>query len=364
MALLPLPQRTPIPASAINSATSICVPLYLVPFKDKGGAPEYKLGINVVASNGIEKTAAQLYEFDTGGQGAWLYPNSGIKPPAVADCKLTITYTSGIIYHAVPTQLTLTFPDAEVVSSDLPPLSVDVTVGLIGQVDGPHTMPIYGHFWGDFGAALQGFTPSPSQIAPSLLTVLAQLPEPYNSGFIVDIDPYPSEPPAGKTPWGRVILGVTDELRTYFPNTVAMNPAAPYVSPQTQQPINTYTEPVINGDLQVTNNSPLTTGGSANDIGIVFDTGAPGTMLHQGTAVNFSAAVGDTLQLQPSATPIYSLLDFTVGNQPGLNAVGSASSDVLGIPAGYINTGIGAFFQYPILFDLTNKVVGFPSASS
>ena len=57
----------------------------------------------------------------------------------------------------------------------------------------------------------------------------------------------------------------------------------------------------------------------------------------------------------------YSILNFIVGDQAGLNKAQMSQGDVLNITDGYINTGLNAFFQYPIMFDLANGVVGFPN---
>ena len=362
MSSLPTPRRIAIPSELIVSGQSISIPLHVIQVSAAG---EHKVGILVQATgaNGVS-AVPQLYEFDTGGQGFWMHPTGSLPVPPLSQCTLSITYTSGITYLAAPTPLTLTFPEASA------PLSADVTVGLIGQIQGK-TFPIFGHFWGDFGAALQCFHDAggAAVAAPALLTALAQLPAPYRTGFIVDVGPYPG---GGNAAVGanaaakpQVIVGLTDELRALFPNTVPMTPSSPYTSPQTQQTIPAFAEDILDGNLQLGANV-------APGIGVVFDTGAPTTEVHFGTEVKpaeFTPTPGELLQLTPSqpttadADP-FALLSYQVGTQSGLDQAQGNPKDVLGLTAGYINTGLNPFFQSPILFDLERAVVGFPSTQA
>ena len=351
---LPTPTRFTIPQGAILSGQSLGIPLHVLPIPGGGG---YKVGITVQATNQQgQSTAPTLFEFDTGGQGAWLSPQGGNFPmPSPDDCPLTIQYTSGIEYWAQQQQLTLTFTDAQ------PPLSANAAVGVIGKmVDTKtnNTFPIFGNFFGDFGATLQAFVQAGQNETPanSLLTVLAQLPPPYNTGFIVDVGPYPGT--AGNTASSpQLIVGLTRALRDLFPNTIPMSPDTPYISPD-QKTVPTFKENVISGDLHL--NDAMTDG-----ISVVFDTGAPSAVVHEGSPATSPVipAPGDALQLTPSTpSPTYAILEFTVGSTPGLDQASHSTQDVLGITEGYINTGITPFFQSPIMFDLEHGVIGFPFA--
>ncbi len=349
---LPTPSRFTIPQGAILPGQSLSIPLHVLPIPGGGG---YKVGITVQAKNQLgQSTAPTLFEFDTGGQGFWLSPQGGTLPtPALNDCPLNIQYTSGIQYWAQPQQLTLTFTEAQ------PPLSANATVGVIGKMldaKTSNTFPIFGNFYGDFGATLQAFvqpqqTPTP---ANSLLTVLAQLPAPYNTGFIVDVGAYPGT--GGRTPSApQLIVGLTRALRDWFPNTIPMAPGTPYTSPGGQT-FPTFKENLISANLHL--NSATT-----NGISVVFDTGAPAAVVHEGSPTTSPVipAQGDQLQLTPNtSSPTYAILEFTVGQTPGVNQASHSTQDVLGITEGYINTGITPFFQSPIMFDLANGVIGFP----
>jgi hypothetical protein len=263
-------------------------------------------------------------------------------------------------YLAMPAPATITF--AETGSPNVAPLSVNAVVGLIGVVHGPQNFPIFHNFWGDFGCALQGFTNAdPSSVTPSLLTALAQLPSPYNTGFIVDVGAFPGDPAPVNIPNGQLIVGLTDQLRSLFPNTVKMTPGIPY------QNLATYLENVIEGNLTLgpKNAAPdATVPTEYKNIGVVFDTGAPTTEVHLGKEVKVGPQSGETLQLVPSdSTGNYAVLAFQVGGEWGYNGAGTSKKDVLNLRKGYINTGLNPFFAYPVMFDLQNGVIGFPATS-
>jgi hypothetical protein len=364
----PTPQRFPSNYS-LDPTFSVSIPLHIVPLtinpappispaapaaaatsKKDGATAGYKIGIKLTVSTPQGSAPEQMYEFDTGGQGFWVLPTGSLPVPHVADCPLQITYTSGLNYKAAPTLATIVFSE-----SASPQLAVNAVVGLIGEAGGPQVFPIFNQFWGDFGCALQGFANSTAGALskPSLLTALAQLPPPYNSGFIVDVGPYPGTN-ATNIPPGQLIVGLTPELRGLFPNTMSMAPSTPYLSAASATPIGTFQENAVNGTLQVAGNT-------ASNIGVVFDTGAPGTMLHPGSAVTFQAGPGDPLVLAPEPPAPYSLLNYLVGLDTGANSAQNSSQNLLQISTGYINTGLTSFFQSQIMFDLEKGVIGFPT---
>lgn len=354
--LPPLPQPLQIPADLISLPNSITIPLHAIPLGQATAdqPANYKFGLMVQATVDGHASDPQLFEFDTGGQGFWMQPSGQIPTPDLGDCTLQITYTSGIVYRAKPADATLTFPEANAA------LAAKAIVGLIGDIEG-RSFPIFGAFYGDFGAALQGFVPTNAQQGaggydpnnPALLTVLSQLPNQYASGFIVDLGGYPGFP-TSRPP--RLIVGLTDALRAKFPNTLPMTPSAPYFG--TGVPLRCWAETLVTGTLSVNGTA------TAQPIDVVFDTGAPDTMIHTGSLVDdkFVPKQNDLVGLVPSANTNFSLLNFKVGMPP--NSAGSASQSALNIAAGYVNTGLNPFYSFPIMFDLQNGLVRFPALSN
>lgn len=341
----PLPAPLAIPSDLIVAGSSAIIPLHAVPI----GGGGYKLGLVVQAQDAQGNRSDQLlFELDTGGQGFWMAPSGQIATPALADCTLHISYTSGIEYQAQPLSLTLSFPEANA------PLAATAVVGLIGKISGKYDQfPIFHKLYGDFGASLQAYTQNDQQ--PQLLTVLAQLPAPYNTGFIVDVGAYPPTSDQGVQSPPRVIVGLTDALRQKFPNTVPMTAQPPYVSGAGAAPIGTFSETLIQAQLSV--------GGQTvpEPVAVVFDTGAAHTMIHRGEVVTntYKPVTGDQIALVPAANPSFALLDFANNTPP--NVAGWATHGALNIPAGYINTGLNPFYSYPVMFDLANGLVRFPA---
>lgn len=340
----PLPTPLPIPADLIVAGSSAIIPLHAVPI----GGGGYKLGLVVRAQDAQGNQSNDLlFELDTGGQGFWMAPSGQIPTPALEDCTLQISYTSGIEYQAQPVSLTLSFPEANT------PLAATAVVGLVGKVSGKYDQfPIFQKLYGDFGASLQAYT---QQGQPQLLTVLAQLPAPYNTGFIVDIGPYPPTADQGVQSPPRVIVGLTDALRQQFPNTVPMTAQPPYISGPAAAPIATFAETLIEAQLSV--------GGQTvpEPVAVVFDTGAAHTMIHKGNVVtpSYKPLVGDQIALVPSANPSFAVLNFTNSSPPSV--AGWATKGALNIAAGYINTGLNPFYSSPVMFDLANGLVRFPA---
>jgi len=349
------PQPIVIPDGDIVAGSSIVIPLHIVPLVNKPEEQEggYKIGIVASLTNPVDQaqtTGNVMFEFDTGGQGFWADPYGQLPAPTGNDT-ISITYDSGIEYIAVPTPLTVAFPEASAT------LGATVTVGLIKTIVN-RQFPIFGKFYGDFGAALQGFR-NDGTGDPVLLTVLAQLPAPYNSGFIVDLGTFPGTIPEAASP-PRLIVGLTDALRGLFPNQIAMTPAQPYACDPAAAPIATYQEVLITADVTCGTKT------GANDVGVVFDTGAPTTVLHPGT--NLSAdnqpETGEPFALMPTDDPSLAIISVTAGNVSGADLINCAQKpSPIDYPAGYVNTGLIPFFNYPIMFDLANGKIGFPQTT-
>jgi hypothetical protein len=357
--------RLSIPSSALES--SVVIPLQVFPaynslefpdgppHKTQTKNPIYKVGINVsVTPSGQSTALTNLYEFDTGGKGFFAGNEPIVHPPDPVGAGVANAYTSGISYSGSATYATIAFPGST------PPLTLPepMLIGMITSVAYPNArkprLPIFTsddgkvHLFGDFGMSLAaGTAGTPPNNHVPLLSVLAQVGSQYG-GFIVDLGAYP--PPA--TPSARVILGLTPQLRGYFPSQFPMN-AGPAYQPQdppaSQAPVTTFSAQLLTGTLQVGQQS-------FPNIPIVFDTGAPQTAIHNLLPPK-TAVSGQVTLTVTDGTNSYDVLDFAAGDEPGLNAVSVQGTP--GAPNPTINTGIAPFFANPILFDLEHGVIGF-----
>lgn len=384
-----------VPPDAITSGASVSIPLEIHQLQNGG----YKVGIRLTLTDPATGATASdiLYEFDTGGKGFYASipteQQQRFPMPAKTYGQIYNHYSSGIEYFGQAVMLNVGFSQAPAIGS------FPVLVGFVdqlrheskehhkhheqeqpraGQADaggGKLQFPIFNLFYGDFGAALQASAITTGQTAPakhpeqnesssaqtnevSLLTVLAQLGQPYGSGFIVDLGPYPA---GAQQTGGQLILGLTDQLRTHFPLTVPMTGQPSYPPPGQAVPstsVKTYEEAGIAGTLQIGNKS-------LPNIRIILDTGAPITTLHPGTVLkpHDRAQPGDqvlvTVETQ-QGQPV-TLIDFTAGDTPSVDKVMEGGKAPETIPGGYVNTGIAAYFDKPIAFDLEQGVIRFPS---
>ena len=336
--------RLIIPPGAIDPQTSITIPLQVIRISEAGA---YKVGIQVALSTPGSSAAGEpfLYEFDTGGKG-FFASAAHVPAPAQTLGAVSDTYQSGNQFSGQAAVVNVSFPAS---SADR---SFPVLIGLIDTFStksGPATFPQDDHgFYGDFGASLEA-TPVQSTNAVSLLTVLAQLGEPFNSGFIVDVGPYPG----GGQGQGQLIVGVTDTLRELFPNALQMRTSTPYTpAGQTAAPVATYQAALITGTLTVGS------AGSAGDIDVVLDTGAPHTTFHPGSTLTaaFTPRPGDDVTLTSNGVTI---LQFQQGNTLGIDKAKVETAATNG--AGTVNTGLAPFFANPILFDLETGTIRFAS---
>lgn len=357
-----------------NSPTTAVIPLYLAPdYQTKDGDKVfcgYKVGINVVLTQSVPQTIDGktvnvpvssdpcLYEFDTGGKGFWAQPINN-NMTVIGTTTITTQYTSGIQYTASPQAFTVSFPGST------PSVSVDdVTVALITEStkDGSsYPIPIYQYFYGDFGVSLQ-----PTSTDPSILTILSQLDSPYGNGFIVYLEEYPKEPPQEPTLWGYLFVGLTDEIRDCFNYTTSMNqPSETTWSSSGGASINVYSEALVNGVAEVGGSNPT------DSIGVIFDTGTPGTVLYEGSQypTNFNdPKSGSTFTLTvdmnidgATSSSAVNIMDFaSIGSRPGYNEVSlsdkkeQTGTDFLGT----CNTGLAPYFGNMIMYDIENGKIG------
>jgi hypothetical protein len=365
------------PAPIPPSAQTATIPLVFVNAADAGDSPIYKLGIYV----GLGGGAPQLYEFDTGGVGFFAAQNTTPQSwwPASSYTVLdggqtfTASYSSGITYTAqlVSTQVAL-YGSAD-------PSSLVATVGSaeVGQItdatihgssastraldwtayqNNPANPPVWGHFYGDFGANLSPYTNTSPAV--TLDTILPQLPGNLSSGFIISTGGYANPHPT-------LQIGLTAADRASFPIQLPLldaNPASPY--PNSGYP--SY------GFFQTWGYFSLGLDGAtqAASTEVILDTGAPSMTIRTGTSLaidgTFLTASGDALSKGTafSLTSGAWTLAFTVGDKPSLDEVGVSPSVNAQNLAGYINTGLNAFFAYDVMYDVERGVIGFRPVSS
>lgn len=344
----PAPARLSISPNDLDPATSIAIPLQVQPIASGG----YKVGIEVALSSPGSSAPGStlLYELDTGGKGFFA---SGVTPPPNTYGAVADTYASGNQFTGQAAVMNVSFPGASVTQA------FPVLIGVITSFttsQGAAAFPDDDNgFYGDFGASLEASQIDTTQQPPndvSLLTVLAQLGPTFGNGFIVDVGAYPN----GGSGSGRLIVGLTPALRSLFPYTIAMAGAGSYapVSNPGAAPVPTYQARAITGTLSVGSLSPI------SGIGILFDTGAPHTTFHPGTTLtaDYAPGNGDTVSLTAGGVTI---LSFEEGDVLGVNRVKMAAESPAN-GAGYVNTGLAPFFANPILFDLAEGKIGFPSA--
>ncbi|UZR28938.1 hypothetical protein [Methylococcus mesophilus] len=403
-----------VSAQAAQSAAPCIVPLKLVNVNaGSGKSPEYKLGIHV----GLGGGAPQLYEFDTGGPGFWAaYTPTPPKKKGqwwgnyetVQTDALSIAYTSGNEYTAnlVDTVVALYKPEgsgfAKQCESAAPVGVAQITA--FADKKKPKKVkawykalatgkpPLFGHFYGDFGAAL--FPIMTADNAAGVYSVLPQVPEAgLTNGFIVHVGPLGKSKPT-------LQIGITEDDISDFTTWIGSaelrmnltcesaggapeNPSAtcmPYPNfPISNMP--TYSEQIVNADLAwlVSNHdykSPQYHTQSFQNIGLTLDTGAPATTIWQ----NDTLAIDPLFLRKPKGSGPYTGnfksgvqfkintdndagFDFTfkTGQTITVNEVAANVRKSDGGPtwSGYMNTGLMFYTHYDVMFDLEHGVVGF-----
>lgn len=351
------------PAALPTAPTTLTLPLQVVNI-GTNDAPKYKFGIYVGLGGGPPK----LYEFDTGGSGFFAAENSvwwpGTTP--LSSTPVTVTYSSGASYtsNAVNTTVSI-YESAE---SAQPVASVRADIGQIIDASGgptdwagyqadPNTPPLYNVFYGDFGALLQPFTATAPN--PDLYGVLPQLPGSLSRGFIVRAGDYANPQPT-------LQLGLTDADRAGFPIQL------PLLDQDTENPFPGSGWPTY-GFFQVWGYFTLNSGGvtQTSATQVILDTGAPSMTIRTTTSSQQvgSITVNDAF-LNNGGGAIESgvafslasgawTLAFTAGDEVGLNKVEVGESVNANGPAGYINTGLNAFFAFDVMYDVQRGVIGF-----
>lgn len=394
---------------AADAPAPCSVPLELV---NVGSAhsPEYKLGIYV----GLGGGAPQLYEFDTGGQGFWAAYTA--RPPqskgqwwgsydTVQKGTLSNQYTSGIDYaqaNLVNTVVALYEPQGsgfvKQCESAVPVGVAQVTkfadakkpamVKAWNQGLKTGNPPLFGHFYGDFGAALSPILTKNQKAG--VYSALPQMPQTgLTNGFIVHVGPLEGAQPT-------LQVGITDADLASFTTQLPMNPGCKNkgATPSTCIPYPNF--PV--GDMpayseQITNaNIAWNYGGSSQSfsgIGLTIDTGAPSTTIWQDESLFVESQFLDNPKKTKVNGQKYYEGDFTsgvsvaltgntvvqggqnldfqfppTGTIPSVNAVSASVRSKSGKSkgptwSGYMNTGLMLYTHYDVMFDLEHGTVGF-----
>ncbi len=395
--------------SQIATANNSCVvPLQLVNVRSST-APEYKLGIYV----GLGGGSPQFYELDTGGAGFWAAYNAA--PPKkkgqwwgsyemVQPDALNITYTSGNQYTAnlVKTEVALykreRFKYSKVCGSS-EPLGVAQISSYKNQLKpsaqkdwynalAKGKAPLFGRFYGDFGAAL--FPVMTSDKAYGIYSILPQLPQDnLTNGFIIHVGPLNKAKPT-------LTIGITDEDRAKFKTQLPMNQACQKIPGDVTAPVAgcmpyppfpisnmpTWSEQITNANLSWGYKSLHTVEGQTfENIGLTIDTGAPSTTLWQnnqlfvnpqflnqpkGTAIPYAGNLKSKVRFSMRAPTIVGdgedlNFNLVTGQKSTINQISASVRKNDGGPtwSGYMNTGLMLFTHYDVMFDVENGLVGF-----
>lgn len=397
-------------ALAIEPCT---VPLELVNVQKGAKKPaEYKLGIWV----GLGGGAPQLYEFDTGGAGFWAAYTP--QPPAkkgqwwgpyqtVQPNSLSITYTSGNEYSAnfVETLVALYKPQGKAFEkrceSSAPIGMAQITnyqnnkqpkdVAAWNTALATGQPPLFGHFYGDFGAALHPIMTANG--SNGVYSPLPQLPQQgLINGFIVHVGALKKSAPT-------LTIGLTQREMATFTTRLPMNLTCQTAQGAPQKPspscppypdfpvgnVPVYSEQVTNADLAwKLSGSKGRSEQTFSAVGLTIDTGAPATTLWQNTSLfveptflrkpsgsvlpvtgPFKTGVDLTLRAGTSVAGGANLdFDLRTGQKQTVNQVLAAVRQNDGGPtwSGYLNTGLMLYTHYDVLFNLAEGWVGFRRA--
>lgn len=361
---------------------TLSIPIYLINDKAGTGNVEYKIGIMLKLGDDEENNGYRMYEFDTGGTGFWaahsINTNANIwSNSAVGTGPISITYASGNVLSGTAVTTRVTFEQGVTDTNSSYTAHVDTTVARISSGTNPGkptdnainkwtstvdqgNAPIENYFYGDFGMGL-GSGPD------GLLAIVPQLLGTQNTGFIISIGTLPdavavaaSSDPIVQT--GTLQIGLTSAQlqRSAWAQTINMQGGTN--SPQyPNSGQNTYQEVLSSGTLTISG----TSGTNSYTTGIVYDTGAPSVVIHTGTSATLTDEIniqltGTTGMILTGTTPDSLILDINpIGTTPGLNVVSGTTTDAIGYPQLYVNTGITAFFGRDVVYNLSDGYVGF-----
>ncbi|MEE3627268.1 hypothetical protein UCD39_25345 [Nitrospirillum sp. BR 11752] len=352
---------------------------YSIPVNILRNGSSYKVGISANVTVSVYKnpqnqndgtttvTLSGLYEFDTGGPGAYIAfnPNGGSTLGASSSianpiAQVTQGYYSGIQYQATvaPTVVTLQGlgPAGNLVVPANVALVTSITNTKSDEGVGYNGFPIYEGFYGDFGAAL-GVVPltaispllAPAVPAnpPYMISVLAQvIANGAQQAFMVLLPPA-SE--VGSDPTGYILIGDTASLLSILSDYGQFSMGGQKsVNVGASTDVNSYAECLIQ-DAVLTADVPQSNPQQKRftPIGVCFDTGAT-TTVHPGSNLEVTSDAVSNIALGAS----------TVGGQSwNLIHDRGATTPVAPKPSkndlqGYVNTGVEFFMKNAVLYDL------------
>jgi hypothetical protein len=319
--------------------------------------PLTKVAYGDVVSFGITASVAggppRLYLFDTGSSGMFV-ADAGLDPDDYTKTaqKFHQHYTSGTHYRGDVIDTTIDLGQGA--------FARGVELGLIEEAYGGtisgwdkslrEGLPPYeNHYYGTFGTSL---TPGTLEKQGGLYAVIAQLPGNLNTGFIVHsggID--------GKAP--TLTIGLTDENRRGFV-TVPIPAAGP--------PGTTYDsgnglangvlawddrQVMIGYDIEKMDPFQAPTTFDTGDFSTTLYTGnVPKDLVHDGRLVS---GLKFAMEIAPGVE-----WKFDTGSQGSVNRVDVGG----GREGGPVNTGIGLFYQFDVMYDIENGLLGFRPAKS
>ena len=386
---------------AVPATAPYIIPLELVNISPKEQAPVYKLGIYIGLGGGTPK----LYEFDTGGKGFWAaysakdcdcqwWGRANVKQKGT----LKTVYSSGNVYKANLVSTTVTFfspgangePPSPVVSSG------SVEMAQITQFYNTNNSnaakdwnkalkdgepPLFGNFYGDFGASLQ---PIASSKGTNIYSILPQIKMPagLDVGFVVHVGAID-----GNTkPYLQIGIDPTNQ-----PKDITQLKMNTYSNPSTNEQVyfpvtnvNAYSEQVANATFEI-RDKKLRLNQTFINTGWTIDTGAPISTIWQakypnGPGVNVKSGFFKTTR---NKTEFRNNVDLkitansAIAGQPGFKAEALTGTPFPKIPLfasrhsskgpsgwNYVNTGFWTFTQYDISFNLSKGYVGFTSVNT
>lgn len=349
-----------------------------------------------------------MYEFDTGGSGFWAAGNDHWWPTYTkpsGSSSQTINYSSGIQYSGEPVVTEVYFENGLSISTTVSRITNAIKKSNNANKDkafdrawanaftetSPEKPPLWGHFFGDFGMSLAPFTDKTTgtEWFFGLLPQLLPPPPAENStpamlnGYIINLNASSS----------YIQIGLAPSDIDNFTLYTMQAPPSPGTQPFPSSNIPTYCEQLVSGYLEL---SPPEAPFSKNEIGIVFDTGAPSAEIHtdadNGTPSTISISAldpylvnkivysGESGKTQSSVKPktkftltsgSSTLLQVKVGSESGTNAVSATTLNLSSAGSGYVNAGLIPFFQGPVLYYFPfdgqggygNGQIGFPKQS-
>jgi len=382
LALLTATLWLPVSPARADEPLTLSIPIYLINDKAGTGGIEYKIGIMLKLGDDLNNNGYRMYEFDTGGTGFWAAHSTSTNAntwsnSAVGTDPVNITYASGNELTGTAVSTKITFEQGTTDTNSPYTAEVNAVVSRISTGTNPGkdansainqwtdtvdngAAPIETYFYGDFGMNLASGTDGLMAIVPQLLGT-------QNTGFTINIGALPDAAMVASSSnyiiqTGTLQIGLTSAQKDRSSWSQVVDMQGGTNSPQypnTGQ--NTYQEVLSSGTLTLSG----TGGSNSYSTGIVYDTGAPGTVIHTGTSttladeINTQLADANGVVLTGTTTDSLILDINPTGTTPGQNVVTSGTTDAINYPELYVNTGIDAFFGHEVVFNIGDGFVGF-----